>query len=78
MKSGRPVKIIKEKLEARIQVLEILMLIFAVVVGIGVTGEVLRPSSGFGRFTAIGGRWRSRARLRDLCAQLPAPDHPGY
>jgi hypothetical protein len=54
MKSGRPVKTNKEKPEARIKVLEILMLVFAVIVGVGVTGEVFLPSSGFARFTAIG------------------------
>ena len=48
------VKTTQEKLEARIKVLEILMLVFAVFVAIGVTGEVLLPSSGFARFTAIG------------------------
>jgi hypothetical protein len=50
----RIVKTVKDKLEACIKVLGILMLIFAVFVGIGVTGEIFSRSLVFGRFTAVG------------------------
>jgi hypothetical protein len=48
------VKTTKEKIESRIKVLEILLMIFAAFVGIGVTGEVFSRSIIFGRFTAVG------------------------
>jgi hypothetical protein len=53
--SSANVKTTKEKLGARIDVLEILMLIFAGLVAIGVSGELFAPALAFGRvFTAVG------------------------
>jgi len=52
------------------------MLVFAVFVAIGVTGEVLLPSSGFARFTAIGVDGEAVLGFVTFHAELPAPDYP--
>jgi hypothetical protein len=48
------VKTTKDKLESRIDILDILLLVFAALVAVGVTGEYVYGYSRFGQLTAVG------------------------